>query len=101
MENHVCQQRNKEEGIGKTKKKIVRNIHNPPTTKEIDNMTHAEIVKALKQRATLLRREHKLQRATIIELTRRDRANQLTIRKLKAEIAEQKQQIKSHGISQK
>ena len=42
---------------------------------EIDNITHAEMVKALTHRATLIRRAEMLQKATIMELIRRDRAN--------------------------
>ena len=64
-------------------------------------MTHAEMVKALTHRATLIRRAEMLQKATIIELTRRVRANELTISKLRAEIAELKRQIESQGAPQK
>ena len=101
MDNQVCLQPSKEEEIGEAIKKTIRYIPNPPTTEEIDNMTHTEMVKALRHRATLIRRAEMLQKATIIELTRRVKANELTISKLRAEIAEQKRQIESQGVPQK
>ena len=101
MDNHVCLQQSKEEEIGEATKTIIRNIPNPPTTEEIDNITHAEMVKALTHRATLIGRADMLQKDTIIELTRRVRANERTISKLRAEIAEQKRQIESQGVPQK
>ena len=75
MDNHVRPQQSEEEEIGEATKTIIRNIPNPPTTEEIDNITHAEMVKALTHRATLIRRAEMLQKATIMELKRRDRAN--------------------------
>ena len=101
MDNHVCLQQSKEEEIGEGTKTIIRNIPNPPTTEEIDNITHAQMVKALTHRATLIGRAEMLQKATIMELKHRDRANELTISKLRAEIAEQKRQIESQGVPQK
>ena len=47
MDNQVCPQPSKEEEIREAIKETIRNIPNPPTTEEIDNMTHAEMVKAL------------------------------------------------------
>ena len=70
MDNQVCPQPSKEEEIGEAIKETMRNIPNPPTTEEIDNMTHAEMVIALTHRATLIRRAEMLQKATIIELIR-------------------------------
>ena len=93
MDNQVCLQPSKEEESREAIKETIRNIPNPPTTEEIDNMTHAEMVKAITHRATLIRRAKMLQKATIIELTRRVKANELTISKLRAEIAELKRQI--------
>ena len=76
IDNHVCPQRSKDEEIGEATKTIIKNIpNNSLTTEEIDNMTHAEMVKALTHRATLIRRAEMLQKATIMELKRRDRAN--------------------------
>ena len=75
MDNHDCLQQSKEEEIGEATKTIIRNIPNHPTTEEIDNITHAEMVKALTHRATLIRRAEMLQKATIMELIRRDRVN--------------------------
>ena len=98
MDNHVCPQLSKEEEIGEATKTINRNIPNHPITEEIDNITHAEMVKALTHRATLIRRAEMLQKATIMELKRRDRANERTISKLRVEIAEQKRQIESQGV---
>ena len=71
MDNHVCVQQSKEEGIGEATKTIIRNLPNPPTTEDIDNICHAEMVKALTHRAALIRRAELLQKATIIELKRR------------------------------
>ena len=85
MDNRVCLQQSKEEEIGEATKTIIRNIPNSPTTEEIDNITHAEM----------------LQKATIMELKRRDRANKRTISKLRAEMAAQKRQIESQGVPQK
>ena len=51
MDNHVCPQQSKDEETGEATKTIIRNIPNTPTTEEIDNMTHAEMVKALTRRA--------------------------------------------------
>ena len=64
-------------------------------------MTHAEMVKALTHRATLIRRAEMLQKTTIMELKRRVMANERTISKLRAEIAEQKRQIESQRVPQK
>ena len=55
MDNHVFPQQSKEEDIGEATKTIIRNIPNPPTTEEIDNIPLAEMVKALTHRATLIR----------------------------------------------
>ena len=101
MDNHVCPQQSKEEEIGEATKTIIKKIPNHPTTEEIDNITHAEMVKALNHRATLIRRAEIMQKATIMELYRRDRASERTISKLRAEIAEQKRQIESQGVPQK
>ena len=51
MDNHVCPQQSKDEEIGEATKTIIRNIPNTPTTEDIDNMTHTEMVKALIHRA--------------------------------------------------
>ena len=75
MDNQVCPQPSKEEEIGEAIKETIRNIPKSPTTEEIDSMTHTEMVKALSHRATLIRRTEMLQKATIMELKRRDRAN--------------------------
>ena len=99
MDNHVCLQQSKEEEIGEATKTIIRNIPNPPTTEEIDNITHAQMVKNINPQGHV-RRAEMLQKATIMELKRRDRANQRTISKVRADIAEQKRQIESQGVPQ-
>ena len=101
MVYQVCPQLSKEEEIGEAPKKITRNFLNPLSTEEIDNLTNAEMVKALAHRATLINRAEITQKDTIIELTRRVRANGFTISKLRAEIAEQKRQSALHGVPQK
>ena len=75
MDNQVCPLPSKEEEIREAIKETIRNIPDPPTTEKIDNMTHTELVKALRLRATLIRRAEMLQKGTIMELKRRDRAN--------------------------
>ena len=55
MDNQVCPQPSKEEEIGEAIKETIRNIPNPPTTEEIDNLIHAEMVKALSHRAMLIK----------------------------------------------